>query len=122
MKVVLASDDPKGLEGSLSPHFGRCPYYTVVEIEDGQVLEVKVVENPYYRSHAPGVVPHYIKSLGADVIIAGGMGPRAIEMFEQFGIEVVTTGWQAPVGEVLQAYLEGNLRGVRACEEHHRRC
>ncbi len=118
MRIVLASDDPRGLDGSLSPHFGRCPYYTVVDVEDGQVVDVRVVENPYYQSHAPGVVPQYIKSLGADVIIAGGMGPRAMTLFEEFGVEVVTTGGPAPIQEVLLAYLSGRLKGAVACEEH----
>jgi len=122
MRIAIASDDQEGLKGQMSAHFGRCPFYTVVDVEDGQVLRVEVVENPYYQSHVPGMVPQFIKSLGAHVIIAGGMGPRAIEMFEQFGIEVVTTGGSAPVDEVLGTFLEGSLRGARACEEHHRRC
>ena len=122
MRIVIASDDREGLKGQMSAHFGRCPFYTLVDVEDGRVLKVEVVENPYYQSHVPGRVPQFIRSLGAHVIIAGGMGPRAMEMFEQFGIEVVTTGGSAPVDEVLGAFLEGSLRGARACEEHHRRC
>ena len=123
MKIAMASEDDLGLKGLLSPHFGRCPFYTLVEVQDGEVKEVEVVRNPYYMAHAPGVVPEFIRSLGADVIIAGGMGPRAIEMFAHFGIEAVTTGASIPLEEVLQGYLEGRIKGVESCghEGHHHR-
>jgi len=121
MRIAMASEDDLGLKGYLSAHFGRCPFYTVVEVQDGEVKGVEVVKNPYYMAHAPGVVPEFIRSLGVDVIIAGGMGPRAIDMFARFGIEAVTTGTSAPLEEVLRGYLEGRIRGVESCghEDHH---
>lgn len=50
-------------------------------------------------------------------MIAGGMGPRAIDLFTQFGIEVAT-GVQGQVKEVAADYLEGRIAGVSVCEEH----
>ncbi len=121
MRIAMACEDDLGLKGHLSPHFGRCPFYTLVEVEDGEVRRVEVVKNPHYMAHAPGVVPEFIRSLGADVIIAGGMGRRAIDMFARFGIEAVTTGASAPLEEVLVGYLEGRIRGAESCrdDDHH---
>ena len=78
MRIAFSCDDDRGLEGVVAHHFGRCPYYTFVEMDDGQVKRVEVTPNPYYGQHAPGVVPAFINSRGADVMITGGMGARAV--------------------------------------------
>ena len=51
-------------------------------------------------------------------MIAGGMGPKAIDMFSNFGIEVVT-GAIGNTGNVLQAYLGGEISGVEPCKHDH---
>ena len=124
MKIAVASEDGRGLSSFVSPHFGRCPFYTLVDVQDGEIVGVEVCENPYYGRHVPGAVPEFVRGLGADIIIAGGMGPRAMMMFESFGIEVVTVGWEATVQEAVEAYLEGELRGAKPCEggHHHGFC
>lgn len=118
MKIAVATDDNRGLEAVLSQHFGRCPYYILVEVDDNEIGEVKALENPFYGSHGqPGEVPAFIKSTGAHVIIAGGMGPKAIGFFEQYGIQVVT-GVSGMVQEVIQLYLDGQIQGASPCMDH----
>jgi len=120
MKIAFASEDNQGLQGSLSAHFGRCPYYTMVDVEEDKVMDTTVIDNPYFNSHAPpGVVPQFIKEQGAQVMIAGGMGPRALEHFNQFGIEAITTGTQESVETILNAYLRGEISGAAGCDDHH---
>jgi predicted Fe-Mo cluster-binding NifX family protein len=116
-RIALACDDDLGLEGQLSAHFGRCPCYTLVDVQDGEINKTEVIANPYYNQHQPGVIPHFINTKGVHVMIAGGMGPRAIDLFTQFGIEVAT-GAMGKVGNVVAAYLRGEISGVQACEEH----
>ncbi len=119
IRVAFACEDNNGLESQMSMHFGRCPYYTLVDVEGKEIKGVEVVENPYFNNHTPGVVPYFINSKQAKVMIAGGMGPRAIEIFRSLGIEVAT-GVGGQVKNVLSAYLEGKVSGVVACEhEHH---
>jgi len=118
MKIALATDDNKGLEAVLSHHFGRCPYYVVVDVDDKQIGEVKALQSPFYGSHGePGEVPTFIKGIGARVIIAGGMGPKAIGFFEQFGIQAVT-GVSGMVREVIHAYMSGQIEGALPCSDH----
>ena len=119
MKIVFASEDNQGLQGALSAHFGRCPYYTIVDVEDKAVSNVQVIDNPYFTNHVPGAVPQFINEQGAQVMIAGGMGPRAIEIFNQFGIEAITTGIQESLEAILNAYLRGEISGAASCEHHH---
>jgi len=120
MRIAVASDDSRGLDAVISQHFGRCPYYTLVEVEAGKVKEVKAVHNPFYGSHGqPGQVPDFIHNQGAQVIIAGGMGPRAIGFFNQFGIEAVT-GASGQLRDALNSYLGGKLSGSQPCRETDR--
>ncbi|MCP4606317.1 MAG: P-loop NTPase [Proteobacteria bacterium] len=117
-KIAIAAEDDKGLDGQVSMHFGRCPYYLLADVEDGKLVGHKIVENAHFGNHRPGQMPVFIRDLGADVILAGGMGPKAIDMFQSFGIEVAT-GAVGNVGKVLDAYLQGNIKGIVPCEHDH---
>ena len=117
-KIALACEDNQGLDGQISQHFGRCPYYLLVEVEGDEIKKKDIVNNPYYENHVPGVVPQFISEQGANVMIAGGMGPRAIDLFSNLGIEVVT-GAVGNTGNVLQAYLKGEISGVEPCKHDH---
>jgi len=90
MRIAVSADDKNGLDSVVSPHFGRCPHFVLVDLDDHDVTEVQVVDNPYYGHHQPGQVPGFIDSLGANVMLTGGMGGRAIMFFQQLGIEGVT--------------------------------
>jgi len=109
-RIALATEDNQGLNGQISQHFGRCPYYLIVDVEGLEIGKTESVNNPYYNSHAPGMVPQFINEQGVNVMIAGGVGPRAIDMFTGLGIEVVS-GAVGNVGNVLQAYLRGEITG-----------
>lgn len=114
-KIAVAAEDDGGLEANVSAHFGRCPYYTIVEIENDKIGLNYKVENPFYGSHGPpGQVPEFIRDQNANVIIAGGMGQRAVGFFDQFGIEAVT-GASGKVEAVVAAYLKGALKGTTPC-------
>ena len=117
-KIALACEDNQELKGQLSQHFGRCPYYLLVDVEGEEIKKTTSVSNPYYTNHVPGMVPMFINEQGVNVMIAGGMGPRAIDMFSSFGIEVVT-GAMGSVGNVLNAYLRGEISGVVPCQHDH---
>ena len=117
-KIAFACEENKGLESEMSGHFGRCPFFMMVEVEGRDVKNVEAVVNPYFNGHVPGVVPQFINTQKANVMIAGGMGPKAIDMFNGFGIEVAT-GVGGKVGNVLQAYLDGRVSGTVACAHDH---
>jgi len=116
VRIAVSADDKNGLDSVVSPHFGRCPYYILVDVEGQEVKAVKAVDNPYYGQHAPGQVPGFIHSQGVDVMLTGGMGRRAIGFFQQYGIEAVT-GASGTVRHALRRYLGGTLRGAAPCRE-----
>ena len=52
--VAVASEDDKTLDGEVSMHFGRCPFYTLVEVEQGKITGARVEPNPHFGNHQPG--------------------------------------------------------------------
>jgi predicted Fe-Mo cluster-binding NifX family protein len=118
-KIVLTANDDRGLEGEMAMHFGHCTHFVLAHVDvDNRVESTEVHPNPYAERHEPGQVPQYIKSLGADVVVAGGMGGKAIEWFRTLGVEVAT-GARAGVAETLDAYLAGAVAGAAECRHDH---
>jgi len=118
-KIAISSMDADGLNSRVSGHFGRCPYFIIANIEDNTVIATEAVANPYAQHHQPGQVPQFINQQGVDVMLSGGMGRRAVDFFNQFGIEVAT-GAAGTVGQAVQAYLDGRLNGAKPCAESER--
>ena len=116
MRIAVSADNKNGLDSVVSPHFGRCPHFVLVDLDDHDVRDVREVDNPYYGHHQPGQVPALINSLGANVMLTGGMGGRAIMFFGQFGIEGVT-GAYGTVRQSVERYLGGHLKGAAPCKE-----
>ncbi|TET61979.1 dinitrogenase iron-molybdenum cofactor biosynthesis protein [Candidatus Aerophobetes bacterium] len=116
LKIEVAAEDKKGLEAEVSMHFGRCPYYVILEKDDGKIKEpAAVIENPYARVHGPpGQVPSFLTHYEIQAIMAGGMGPRAVRMFIRYGIKVVTEA-HGKVKEAVTSFLRGDLTGSEPC-------
>jgi predicted Fe-Mo cluster-binding NifX family protein len=113
MKIAISTE-----RGSVSAHFGRCPSYTIVDIQDGKVTRRYEIPNP---GHSPGFLPGFLAEKGVEVIIAGGMGPRAQGLFAEKNIETII-GVQGPVEEVIARFLQGQLEaGQDLCDHgsHH---
>jgi len=102
MKIAVSTD------GNLvSLHFGRCPSFTIVEIEGNKLVKKKVIDNP---GHHPGFLPKFLQEMGVECIIAGGMGTRAKELFDNAGIKTIM-GITGPVNDVINQILKGTLEG-----------
>ena len=116
MRIAVSADTKNGLDSVVSPHFGRCAHFILVDLDDQDVSGVREVDNPFYGQHQPGQVPGFISGLGADVMLTGGMGGRAIMFFQQYGIEAVT-GAYGTVSQSVERCLGGQLQGAEPCKE-----
>jgi predicted Fe-Mo cluster-binding NifX family protein len=117
-RIAFSCEDENGLNSEMSMHFGRCPFFTLVDVEEGKLTNAQVVNNPAFENHVPGAVPEFIRDQNVNMMIAGGMGPKAVNMFNDFGIEVAT-GVGGKVEKVLAAYLEGKVQGTVPCNHDH---
>ena len=108
MKVAISTDS-----GKVSGHFGRCPEFTLAEVEDGEITEKEVIENP---GHKPGFIPKFLNDKEVDMIIAGGIGRKAISMFDDFDVDVVSGCGGESVDDVLERTVNGELEeGANPC-------
>ncbi len=102
--------------GKLALHFGHCEHFVLVDVdkEEKKVVKKHIVEAP---PHQPGLLPPWLAEHGATMIIAGGMGQRAKDLFIERGIEVLV-GAPADEPETLVAdFLAGKLQvGANSCD------
>ncbi len=91
VKVGLAVEDDSGLDSRVSSRFGRAPFLAIVELEDGEIGGVRVVENPgaSARSGAGIKAVQRLLEEGVRVAVAGAFGPNAMTALEELGIETV---------------------------------
>ncbi len=111
MKVAISTD-----KEYVSPHFGRCEYYTIVEVEQENILKKEKIPNP---GHQPGFLPSFLAEKGVNTIIAGGMGRRAQGLFAQKNIEAII-GVQGKVDDVIDKFVKRELEaGEDLCEHEN---
>ncbi|HPG92328.1 MAG TPA: NifB/NifX family molybdenum-iron cluster-binding protein [Clostridia bacterium] len=110
MKIAVACEGKMVTE-----HFGHCENFMVYESVDNKIIEEKSYPNP---GHRPGFLPNYLNELGVNVIISGGMGGGAIDIFNELNIEVVT-GARGDAKKAVENYLNGSLKSTGSiCHEH----
>jgi ATP-binding protein involved in chromosome partitioning len=103
-------------QGRLSLHFGHCEQFAIFDIDDSlkKIVNRKDTAPP---THAPGVLPKWLHENNVSVIIAGGMGQRAQQLFTQNDIKVVTGASMQTPEELVSAYLEDALQtGDNICD------
>ncbi|MDA8216907.1 MAG: NifB/NifX family molybdenum-iron cluster-binding protein [Dehalococcoidales bacterium] len=118
MRIAISTEDNAGLDSTVSGHFGHCPYFVIVDLEEGQVTNVATTPNPYYSGHQPGQIPAFIHSQNADIMLSGGMGAGAINFFNSYGV-AVGTGARGTVRQALESYLDGDLDSQSSCAGDH---
>ncbi|WP_320128269.1 iron-sulfur cluster carrier protein MrpORP [uncultured Sphaerochaeta sp.] len=110
LKIAVASD-----QGNVSGHFGHCESFMLFDCENEKITHIDTVPNP---GHKPGFLPVFLHEQGANVIISGGMGGGAVDIFNEKGIEVVV-GATGAAKDVVEAYLAGKLKSTGSvCHEH----
>ena len=103
-------------DGKLSAHFGHCEEFAIVDVDE-QTKEISNIVKLQPPAHEPGVLPQWLSENQTDVIIAGGMGQRAQQLFAQNNIRVVVGASDQPPEELVSAYLDNTLEtGDNICD------
>jgi len=101
-------------DGKLAVHFGHSQTFAIIEVEKGEVTSK---EYPMPPPHEPGVLPKWLSKMRTDVVIAGGIGNRAISLFEEYGIKVITGAPELEPEELVKKYLDHTLvAGLNLCD------
>ena len=109
MKVAIPLAD-----GKLTAHFGHCQEFALIDVKGNEITKKETLVPP---PHEPGVLPAWLHDLGASVIIAGGMGGRAIDLFKQNSINVIIGAPALEPEELVKSYLNNTLpTGANVCD------
>ena len=103
-------------QGRLCMHFGHCEEFHLIDVDpQKKVITLKqVLKAP---DHQPGLLPPWLHERGANVVIAGGMGGRAQQLFAQNNIKVVVGAPGEEPETVVKGYLDGTLKtGANVCD------
>ena len=110
MKIAVASE-----KEMVTEHFGHCENFNIFEVENNKIVKSESIPNP---GHKPGYLPNFLNDIGVKVIISGGMGGGAVEIFNEKGIEVIT-GVKGSAKVAVENYLRGELESTGSiCHEH----
>ncbi|MCE5323703.1 P-loop NTPase [bacterium] len=111
MLIALPTSD-----GQLCMHFGHCEKFAIFEVDpdENRIIAKTILIPP---PHEPGLLPKWLHGEGVSVVIAGGMGQHAQELFSQSGVKVITGAQPAEPESVVMAYLNGTLEtGENVCD------
>ncbi|KXA90084.1 dinitrogenase iron-molybdenum cofactor biosynthesis protein [candidate division MSBL1 archaeon SCGC-AAA259D14] len=117
MKIGIPTMGDSGLDEQVSHHFGRAPTFTIVNADTD---ELRIVPNTSEHQGGSGKPPELMAENDVDIMLCSNLGPRAIKMFEDIGIEVYT-GADGTVEETLESWRSGELSEATdrdACRQH----
>lgn len=102
-------------EGVLDPHFGHCSHFALIDIEGKGIVNEELVEAP---PHVPGKLPPFLANLGVTDVLAGGMGGRAIEIFNANKVNVFVGAPKLEAKELVEGFLTETISFTANCCNH----
>ena len=96
------------VDGKMSQHFGHCQIFSLFEVDE-QSKTITGREDLPSPEHQPGVLPVWLADQGASVILSGGMGPHAQQLFQSHGVKVVTGVVESDPQKAVLDHINGNL-------------
>lgn len=102
--------------GILSPHFGHCEHFALIDVDEKsrKVTKKQLVPSP---EHQPGLLPGWLAEQGVNFVIAGGMGSRAQDLFQENHIGVVVGSMETDPEKAVLSHVGGSLAtGGNACD------
>lgn len=111
MKIALPVSDNR-----LCQHFGHCEKFEVFDVDDNtKKITARVTFDA--PPHQPGLLPRWLAEKGVKCVIAGGMGSRAVSIFNENGVNVITGAQAGDPADIVKQYVEGRLvTGSNVCD------
>ena len=119
-RIVIPTEDKSGFEANLAQHFGRAPYYTVVDLDEShKIVGVRTEVNKGEHVGGSGHPHEHLLALKPNIFVVQGMGPGCLSSLQDAGVTVLkATG--TTVKEITEQFKEGKLSALAgACENAH---
>jgi len=120
VRIVVPVSDERGIDSHLSQHFGRAPFYAIIDLDEkGQVIGQGTIANTSEHFGGVGLPPDRILQLRPKALVTYGLGSKAIKMFQDAGVAVLRTEANT-VREVVNAYNNDELQELtHGCHQAH---
>ncbi|MDD4107723.1 MAG: NifB/NifX family molybdenum-iron cluster-binding protein [Prolixibacteraceae bacterium] len=103
-------------EGTVDAHFGHCKYFTLVDVNGENIISEEIIQAP---PHEPGLLPRWLAKKGATDVLAGGMGNRAIQQFNEQNVNVfVGSPGDLTVRELVTGFINKSVKFTANCCDH----
>ncbi len=119
-RIVVPVSDDRGIEAHLSQHFGRAPFFAIIDLdEEGHVIGQGTIANTSEHFGGVGHPPDRILQLKPKALITYGLGPKALRIFQDAGVAVLRTEANT-VRDVVRAYNNNELQELtQGCHQAH---
>ena len=109
MKIALPTAN-----GQLAMHFGHCEKFVIADIENNEIVKQEELVPP---PHEPGLLPKWLGDLNVNIILAGGMGTRAQDLFTANNIKVIVGLPADDIDSLIKDYMTDKLiSGENVCD------
>jgi predicted Fe-Mo cluster-binding NifX family protein len=108
-RILAPVEEPRGMESRIFEHFGRTPYFALLELgEGGEILRIEFSPNEGGHSGGGGFAHDWILKLSPEIVLVRGMGPRGLERLKSAGISVLETDGET-LKDAVAAFVQGRL-------------
>jgi predicted Fe-Mo cluster-binding NifX family protein len=108
-RIAIPSDGDGGLDGIRSGHFGHCDVFTLIDVEEGKIMNVTTVPNQEHKEGGCLVPVNILSNLKVNTLIVGGIGMRPLIGFNNVGIDVYFESKRPEIRPVVEDLIAGNL-------------
>jgi predicted Fe-Mo cluster-binding NifX family protein len=121
VRVVFPTDENMGYLSRRGAHFGKAKFYTIVTLEEGEIVDVECITNPGHGAGVCGNAVSNILALNPDALVVGGIGASPAEGFARAGLDVYVDQSSPTVEASIADFTAGKLGllgSVGTCSVH----
>jgi predicted Fe-Mo cluster-binding NifX family protein len=109
MRIAVPSNGAGGLDGTRAGHFGHCDVFTVIDCENGEIVDVTTIENVQHVQGGCMVPVNLLAENNVNALLVGGIGMRPLMGFKQVGITVYHEAERTEIKAVVTDLIAGKI-------------
>ncbi len=112
-RIAIPSNGQGGLNGTRAGHFGHCDVFTLIDVENGEIKNVSILQNQEHVQGGCMVPVNLLSENRVNALVVGGIGMRPLMGFRQVGIDVYHDAQRLEIEPVVKDLIAGNLPEIR---------
>jgi predicted Fe-Mo cluster-binding NifX family protein len=109
LRIAVPSNGNGGLDGTRAGHFGHCDVFTLIDCENGEIVDVSTLQNEEHVQGGCMVPVNLLAANKVNALLVGGIGMRPLMGFRQVGITVYHEAERAEIKPVIIDLIAGKI-------------